>query len=402
MAKPKPKTAQTIPNIDSAAALDRVLKMMAIRGGSGHEESVAEFLTEQLRGAGIPANAIATDDAHRRSPNGGNVGNLIVRLPGTIRTPRRLLMAHMDTVPICIGCEPTIDGELVRSANPQTGLGADNRSGCAVLLTAALEVAARGIPHPPLTFLWTVQEEVGLYGARLVRTDQLGSPKLCFNWDGDSHRKVTIGATGAYRMQIDVAGKASHAGVAPERGVSAVAIAALAIADLQRGGWHGLIRQGSKSGTSNIGPVAGGDATNVVAATMRLRAEARSHDPRFRERIVSVFRRAFDTAAKQVRSTDGARGRVAFQADLHYESFRLTEDTPVVEVAQRVLRRLGDEPELRISNGGLDANWLSARSFPTVTFGCGQRDVHTVSETLHIPTFVQSCRLASAIAAGVG
>ena len=68
-------------------------------------------------------------------------------------------------------------------------------------------------------------------------------------------------------------------------GVSAVAIASLAIADLQRGGWHGEIRKPDGDGTSNVGSIHGGEATNVVTNRVLIKAEARSHDPRFRRRM---------------------------------------------------------------------------------------------------------------------
>ena len=116
-----------------------------------------------------------------------------------------------------------------------------------------------------LTFFFAVQEEVGLMGARFCDVKKLGAPKLCFNWDGGAPEKLTVGATGAYRLFIDVHGIASHAGVAPEKGVSAIAIAALAIADLARGGWHGLIQKGKFSGTSNVGVISGGDASCACA-----------------------------------------------------------------------------------------------------------------------------------------
>src|SRR5690348_6423351 len=78
------------PEPDLGAALERVLKLMAIPGKSGEEGRVVEFITRQLRKAGVPASAITTDDTHRRTPHGGEVGNLICTLPGTTRAPRRL------------------------------------------------------------------------------------------------------------------------------------------------------------------------------------------------------------------------------------------------------------------------------------------------------------------------
>src|SRR5207237_3942977 len=123
------------------------------------------------------------------------------------------------------GARPVRKGKAVGAAEKASGLGADDRAGAAVVLTAAREILRRGLPHPPLTVFWPVQEEVGLYGARHVGLNLLGKPKLAFNWDGGDADKLTIGAPGAFRLQITIEGLASHAGGAPEYGVSAIAIA---------------------------------------------------------------------------------------------------------------------------------------------------------------------------------
>ena len=77
------------------------------------------------------------------------------------------------------------------------------------------------------------------------------------------------------------------------RGVSAIAIASLAIADLARGGWHGLVEKGKSGGTTNVGFIHGGEATNVVTDRVTLKAEARSHDPKFRGQIIAAIEKAF-------------------------------------------------------------------------------------------------------------
>src|SRR5439155_26273658 len=133
-----------------------------------------------------------------------------------------LLMAHIDTVPLCAGTIPKRSGGFIRSGNPKTGLGADNRSGASAILYAATEILRRKLPHPPLTFMWPVQEEVGLYGARFVQISRLGNPKLCFNWDGNQPNRITIGATGGYVITIRIMDVASHASGAPEKGLRAI------------------------------------------------------------------------------------------------------------------------------------------------------------------------------------
>jgi len=385
-------------SVTDAESLRMVMEMMAIPGRSGDEAAVMAYIRGKLTDAGVPANTLVVDDANRRTPLGGIVGNLIFKLPGTVRAPRRMLSAHMDTVPICVGSRPIRKGGRVVSANKATGLGADDRAGATVLLTTVLAILRSKRPHPPLTFLWTVQEEVGLFGARYVRVSKLGKPKLAFNFDGGDPKKLTIGATGGYRMTIDIHGLASHAGNHPEKGVSAIAIASLAVADLVAGGWHGLIVKNGQTGTSNVGVIQGGDATNVVTDHVQVRAEARSHDSKFRERIVKEIESAFERAVKKVRNAAGKAGRVEFDGRLDYESFRLAHDEPCVAAAKGAVEAEGGDADLAITNGGLDANWLSARGIPTVTLGCGQRNIHTASEELDIGEFHLARRIALRLA----
>ena len=397
----KTVSASATPAPDLAAARKLVLELMAIRGGSGDEKAVAERIVKHLRAAGCPKEAISFDAAHTKTPLPGNVGNLIVKLPGTIAGPRRLLMAHMDTVPVCLGSKPVIAGRFVTSGDPATGLGADDRSGCAVVLTTALEILRHKLPHPPLTFLFAIQEEVGLYGARFVKAADLGRPKLAFNFDGGAVEKITVGATGGHRLDIRIEGSPSHAGVAPEKGVSAVAIASLAIASLVNDGWHGLVEKGGKRGTSNVGVIQGGSATNVVAESATLKAEARGHDPAFRKRIVKAIETAFKEAAKRIKSVDGKTGKVTIEGRLDYEAFRLDDDEPCVVAAKEAVKAIGLAPRFEVSNGGLDANWMAANGIPTVTLGCGQMEIHTTHEKLDLEAFENACRVALRLAVGV-
>jgi tripeptide aminopeptidase len=386
--------------ISDAESLQLVMDMMAIPGRSGEETAVADFIRSQLAVAGIDASALHDDGANRRIPHGGQLGNLVLKLPGTVRGPRRMFSAHIDTVPVCVGSRPVRKGDRVVSADKSTGLGADDRAGAAVLLSTVLSLVRGGLPHPPLTILWAVQEEVGLFGARYVKKSLLGNPKLAFNFDGGSPTKLTLGATGGYRMAIDVRGIASHAGGAPADGVSAIAIASLAIADLVKNGWHGQITKGRQSGTSNVGVIQGGEATNVVTDHVQLKVEARSHEPKFRQRIVKEIESAFKRAARAVPNIAGKRGTVEFDGRLDYEAFRLTRDEPCVAAAIAAVECEDRELELAISNGGLDANWLTAHGIPTVTLGCGQRNIHSVQEELDIADFHAARRIALRLATG--
>jgi tripeptide aminopeptidase len=393
-----PARPQAPVKVDQNRALRMVMELMAIPGTSGREGAVAAYIIRKLRAAGAAASAIRTDNAHKKTPIAGEVGNLIFQLPGTIGGARRLLMAHMDTVPICVGAKPKRAGDVVRSADPKTGLGADDRSGVAAVLSAALEILRRKLPHPPLTFFWPIQEEVGLHGARHVQLGLLGKPKLAFNWDGGAAEKITVAATGGYRMKVDIDGLAAHAGSAPEQGISAIAIASLAIARLHRDGWHGSIEKDGRHGTSNVGYIHGGEATNVVTDHVELKAEARSHDRQFRREIVARIEQAFRDAAGDVRNVEGKCGRVHFDGREDYEAFKLADDEPSVLAAECAVRAVGLQSVRAVSNGGLDANWMTAQGIATVTLGCGQMQIHTTGEYLDIPAFGRACQIALLLA----
>jgi tripeptide aminopeptidase len=377
-----------------------LMRLLSITGLSGEEGAVMEFLVGRLREAGATDEVLRFDRANRKIPHGGQCGNLVLKLPGTRPGMRRMLMAHTDTVPICRGARPVKRGRYIVPADKNTGLGGDDRSGTAAILAAALHVLEERPAHGPLTFLWTVQEEVGLYGARFCALGMLGRPKLAFNFDGGPTDTITIGATGGYRMEIRIRGTASHAGAAPEQGVSAITIAALAIADLYDNHWLGKVAKPGGNGTSNVGVIRGGEATNVITPEVVVRAEARSHDAAFRKRIIQAITSAFRDAARRVKNVAGKCGEVEIEGRLDYESFRLPDNSPCILVAENVIRSLGGTPVRHVSNGGLDANWTSARGIPTVTLGCGQEDIHTAGERLDCGEFHRACEIARMLAIG--
>src|SRR5262249_12291591 len=107
---------------------------------------------------------------------------------------------------------------------------------------------------------------------------------------------------------------------------------------------------------------------------------------------------AFRNAARAVRNAGGRSAKIRFSARRDYYPFRLKETSPVVRDAQAAAGALGWEAQLRVTNGGLDANWLTRHRVPTITFGAGQNNVHTTEEFVHIPDYLDACALALALA----
>lgn len=388
--------------VDTDAAVSRLMRFLAVEGVTGREAKIGKELVAALKESGVPARAIRFDDANTRIPVPTETGNLIVDLPGrgTLKSAERVLfMTHMDTVPLCAGAKPKRQGrKIVNTAG--TALGGDNRTGCAVLATLAAELVRTKPDHPPLTLLFTVREESGLWGARHVRLEDLGDVKMGFNFDGRAASAVVLGAVGADRWEVEIFGRASHAGVAPERGISSTMILAEALADVRRGGWFGKVVKDGRSGTSNVGPVTGagggpaGDATNVVTDYVHVRGESRSHDADFFKEITAAYKAAFAKAAAGVTNSAGRAGRVKFSSRTDYHPFRMKDTAPVVRRAVAAVEAMGAMPDVRTANGGLDANWLVRHGVPTVTFGAGQNEVHTVDEWIDLAEFEAACRLA--------
>jgi tripeptide aminopeptidase len=389
--------------IDQAYATDLLMRLLAVEGVTGQEKNIAREIAAALKEAGVAPRNIQFDDANTRIPVPTQTGNLLAYLPGTVPGPRLLFMTHMDTVPLGAGAVPVRKGSRIVPQG-ETALGGDNRTGCAVLVNLAATLLKHDLPHPPLTLLFTVREESGLFGARHIDPAMLRGPAMAFNFDGRSTSDLTIGAVGADRWEVDIRGKASHAGVYPDRGISATMIAALGMAAVHRGGWFGKVVKGSREGTSNVGPFGGADgkaagaATNVVTDHVHIKGESRSRDPKFFRAITAAYKQAFADAAREVTDHEGKTGKVKFTSRTDYFPFRLKADAPVVKRAMAAVRAIGREPKTKVTNGGLDANWMVRHGIPTVTLGAGQNDIHTVQEWVDVPEFLEGCRAAVALA----
>jgi tripeptide aminopeptidase len=370
---------------------------LRIEGLSGREGRVAAALRVKLRQAGCRPGWMKFDSVHRKIPGDYEIGNLIVQLPGTVKGPRLLFMGHMDTVPLCRGAVPVRRGHRI-IAGGRTALGGDNRTACACLVTLAETLLTRRLPHPPITLLFNVGEEVGLWGARYVDPRDLGRPAMGFNYDSGNPDGIIIGAIGADRWRAEVFGRSAHAGMHPRDGISALLIACRAIAAVAGQGYFGRIVKGRRRGTSNAGVIRGGEATNQVTDHVEVHGESRSHDRAFVRDITQVYRRAFERAAGAARNQRGQCGRIKFRAVTDYRAFRLEAKAPVVRCAMRVARSIGLHPRAVVVDGGLDANYLNAKGIPTVTLGAGQHGAHSLNEYVDLREYWDGCRLAVALA----
>jgi tripeptide aminopeptidase len=395
-------SSTTIP-LDIKSAEDHLMRFLAIEGLPGQEKAIGNAVCDELKKVGVPASAIRFDKVNERIPAPTQTGNLFVDLPGTRKGPRLLFITHLDTVTLCAGAKPKREGNRIVS-DGTTALGGDNRTGCAALVTLVETLLKHKLPHPPISLLFAVREESGIQGCRYLHPADLNRAVMGFNVDSRLAADLITGAVGQEYWDVDIKGKAAHAGLAPEKGISATLVAAVALTEARRAGWFGKVGKPDGHGTSNAGVFGGkngkaaGDATNVVTDYVHIKGEARSPDLAFAHAITEGFREAFKKAQAEVKDADGATAEVEFEASHAYPPFNLANDAPVVRHALRAAESIGLKPNTVFSNGGLDANWLVKHGLPTVTFGAGQNEVHTVKEYVDLPEFANGCRLAVALA----
>jgi tripeptide aminopeptidase len=359
---------------------DVVLDLVRIDSHSKEEKDVAAYLIRALGEIGCE---VRVDDAGEKV--GGNTGNVIARLPSTAPGAAPLLLsAHMDTVPPGKGVKPVRETDRIRT-DGTTILGGDDKSGLAIILEVLRVAKEREIAHGELEIAFTICEEIGLLGAKHLDAGALNA-RRGFVLDSNDASLLFTRAPSADHFEFTIHGLESHAGVAPELGISAVRVAAEAIASMPLG-------RIDPQTTSNVVIVEGGGATNVVPNRCVVRGESRSLDDGRLDETTAAIRRSFqDAAARHTAMVDGKlrRAWVEEKSERDYESMAVPDDAPIVQLLLRAATAAGTSLQTASIGGGCDANVFNRRGIQSVNFGTGMRDIHTVNEWLDLRDFYTS------------
>lgn len=346
--------------------VNEFLELVQIDSETKHEEVIAPVLVDKLTAMGFQ---VIQDDAHTR--NGHGAGNIIATLPGTVEMDAIYFTVHMDTVLPGKGIKPEIREDGYIYSDGTTILGADDKAGMAALFEMVRRLKEQNIAHGPIQFIITAGEESGLAGARELDPSMI-SAKYGFAVDSDGKvGGIVIAAPFQAKLHVKVIGKTAHAGVAPEKGISAITIAAKAIAKMKLG-------RLDEETTANIGRFEGGHATNIVCDEVHILAEARSIAQAKLDAQTAHMKETFETVAKEL------GGRAEVDIELMYPGFCATEDEKVVQIAMEAAKRIGREPQLGISGGGSDANVIAGFGIPTVNLSVGYEDIHTTNERMPV------------------
>lgn len=310
--------------------------------------------------------------------------NIIARKKGSLKNVLPLLLsAHMDTIEPTEGIRYAVKSNVIRSTG-DTVLGADDKSAIAQILEAMTVLQEMGIGHGEIEVVITSAEEKGLCGAKNLDFKKIKSRHALVLDSGGPVGKIVVAAPTHITYEMSIMGRPAHAGIEPERGISAIRIASEIIAAVPDGRIDGVT-------TANIGMIRGGTATNVVPKEVLIQGEVRSHDPAtLRETKNAIFDKAKAIAIKR-------DAKVHIKAREDYQAFRISESEPFLAFMDAIFLKTRIMPEHTVTGGGSDANIFNQHGIVTLNLSTGMQNVHSHEEFIHIEDLVNgSCIVAAA------
>ncbi len=346
------------------------LELVAIDSPSGDEDAIADELETRLLALGLEC-----------SPDAA--GNVLAWRPGTGEPI--LLSAHMDTVEPGRGIQPIWDGPDIIRTDGSTILGADNKAGCAVILEVIQSAIEDEVPTRPIEVAISRGEEIGLVGAQNMDYGRISAKVAVVIDSGGPPSAIQGQAPYHYTYEIEVHGKAAHAGVEPEKGIPAITIAAEAVLGMPQG-------RIDFETTGNVGTIHGGLVRNAVPEHCQVQGEMRSMEF---EKVETLVSGAKTHLAEVQARHPGARVEGRFR--LGYPGYKLEPGDPAADLVFSVLRELGMEPDPHPVGGGTDGNVFRGQGIASVVIGRGGYNQHTKDEYLVIPEMLDCARVVEAI-----
>ncbi|WP_240788673.1 M20 family metallopeptidase [Ramlibacter henchirensis] len=341
-----------------------------IDSGSSHKpgaDRMASLMESFLRDAGL---------ATQRHPLADHGDCVSATLAGRAGAPHVLLLGHMDTV-FPVGTAQRrpfrIDGDMAYGPGV-----ADMKAGLVMHAFVARALVELAPEAAPIRVLFTGDEEVASPSSRQITIEKARGARAVFNAEpGRPSGNVVTGRKGAFFIDFEVKGVAAHAGVAPEKGASAIEALARKVVELHE------LNDRSLGLSANVGTVRGGMTVNTVAdhaqAQLDVRYPGNVDHQELREKILRIICR------ESVCNT---------HAHVTHEGIFL----PLVasEAGQRLLakyqesaKKLDMKVDGEFTGGSADSGLTASVGAPTLcATGPVGGDVHTDREWLRVDSIV--------------
>ncbi|MGE8110790.1 M20/M25/M40 family metallo-hydrolase [Pseudomonas sp. NPDC086566] len=260
------------------AYLQTLKSLVSVDTGTGTEAGLTQVSAELVK----RLNALGAEVQTR--PAKPSVGDNIV---GTFKgsgSKDFLLMVHYDTVfvPGTVAKRPyRVDGS--RAYGPGV---ADAKGGVAMILHALKLLNDQQFKgYRTLTVLFNPDEEMGSAGSKQVIAELARKHDYVFSYEPPDKDAVTVATNGINRLKLEVKGRASHAGSAPEEGRNALTELAHQLLQLNELG------DTSKGTTVNWTLAKAGEKANIIPALATAEADMRYSDLGETERVQAEAQR---------------------------------------------------------------------------------------------------------------
>jgi len=353
---------------------DRLIKtfcdLVTIDSPSGKEYEISKELTARLTKLGFHV----TVDSY---------GNLIASEGGE---KTFMLSAHMDTVEPGTGIVPKVELESDRIiSTSETILGGDCKAGISAILEALESISEDSSKRIPVEVVFTKEEELGLQGAANLDFSKINSKEaIVFDGEGAPNEIITISPT-YFSFDITIEGKAAHAGVDPENGISSIHIAAELISKLPQG-------RLDHETTFNVGTIKGGNVRNSVPKDTVINGEFRSPSI---ETLDGLKMQVLE-AVNQIQ-TKYKEANVDNKIYTNFKSYKIENDNPLAIRIATAIKSVGLTPKTKYSGGGSDANIFREKGINSVVVGMADHNMHSLAEYVTISELVSAAKLCETL-----
>lgn len=297
--------------------------------------------------------------------------NIMVRIGGSTSGKPIMLLGHYDTVfpenttatrPFSLGS----DGEMAMGPGVF-----DMKGGIVQMLWALKALQKHGTPGRPITVLITSDEEIGSHASRKLIEGKARESEVVLVLEPSLNGKLKTERKGAGGIDITIIGRASHAGLDPTRGASAVEEAARVVQFLK------TLNDPGKGTTVNVGRLEGGTRRNVIPGEARMEVDFRIMKEEEGERIMDEMRR-FRPADHRV--------KIKVAGGMNRPPMRKTDGTEkLFQLARKVGTELDRELEESSVGGGSDGNFCAAMGIPVLDgLGAVGDGAHSESEVIDV------------------
>jgi tripeptide aminopeptidase len=341
-----------------------LLDLIKIDSPSGSEANIVKEVTKRLTALGY---SVETD----------SYGNIIAKISG--EGEPIMLNAHLDTVEPGRGINPIISGDTITS-DGTTILGGDPKAGIAIILEALTSLKETRAKHLPLEIVFTLDEELGLLGAINLDYSKIIA-KRGVTFDGLKEvNNIHISAPGYHRVDATIIGRSSHAGIAPEQGISAIQITSEIISQLKLG-------RIDEETTANIGLIEGGSARNAIPEKTHIKGEIRSRSKNKLEKHAKHFQEVFN---KVLAKYPEAKLELVVKGE--FDPYIFSSEHPGIRLITNIFKQMNLSPKLQKSGGGTDVNIFHSHGIEAIAVGMGDYEAHTTREYVVISQMVEAAK----------